>query len=59
MTENADPDAVRGQVARILSLDVDGRAFPAVGERDPMIGRVQPRQPHPYHASPADQGTNG
>src|SRR5260370_30195959 len=26
--------AVRAQVARILSLDVDGSGFPAVGERD-------------------------
>src|ERR1700722_10172667 len=28
--------ALRAQVARILSLDVDGYGFPAVGERDPV-----------------------
>ena len=32
--------AVRDQLARILSLDVDGSGFPAVGERDPEIGRA-------------------
>lgn len=41
----ADADVVRAQVARILSLDVDGRGFPAVGERDPIIGRLQARYP--------------
>ena len=29
------------QVARTLSLDVDGRGFAAVGDRDPVIGRLQ------------------
>jgi DNA-3-methyladenine glycosylase II len=33
------------QVERILSLDVDGTGFPAVGERDPAIGRLQARYP--------------
>src|ERR1700677_4246501 len=28
------PDAVASDVARILSLDVDGRGFPSVGQRD-------------------------
>jgi DNA-3-methyladenine glycosylase II len=37
--------AVRGQVARILSLDVDGTGFPAVGERDPVVGGLQRRYP--------------
>jgi DNA-3-methyladenine glycosylase II len=36
---------VRPQVERILSLDVDGSAFPAVGERDPVAGEVQRRYP--------------
>jgi DNA-3-methyladenine glycosylase II len=37
--------AVRAQVERILSLDVDGSGFPAVGERDPVVGRLQQRYP--------------
>lgn len=41
----ADVEAVRAQVARILSLDVDGRGFPAVGERDPEVARLQRRYP--------------
>ena len=36
---------VRPQVERILSLDVDGSGFPAVGERDPVIGEAQRRYP--------------
>ena len=36
---------VRPQVERILSLDVDGSGFPAVGERDPVVGEVQRRYP--------------
>jgi DNA-3-methyladenine glycosylase II len=39
---DADPAA---QVERILSLDVDGSGFPAVGERDPVIGGLQRRYP--------------
>src|SRR6266436_9172120 len=39
--------AVRAQVERILSLDVDGSGFPAVGERDPVVGRLQQRYPGP------------
>lgn len=42
---DADPGAVRAQVARILSLDVDGAGFAAVGRRDPVIGRLQRRWP--------------
>ena len=41
----ADPGAVRDQVARILSLDVDGSGFPAVGGRDPVVGGLQRRWP--------------
>jgi DNA-3-methyladenine glycosylase II len=37
--------ALRAQVARILSLDVDGSGFPAVGERDPVIAGLQRRYP--------------
>ena len=41
--EAPDPElmtAVRAQVERIVSLDVDGSGFPAVGERDPVVGRL-------------------
>jgi DNA-3-methyladenine glycosylase II len=41
----ADPEAVRDQVARILSLDVDGTGFPEVGRRDPVVGKLQGRWP--------------
>jgi DNA-3-methyladenine glycosylase II len=34
-------DAVRRQAARSLSLDHDGTDWPAVGKRDPVIGRLQ------------------
>jgi DNA-3-methyladenine glycosylase II len=37
--------AVRDQVARILSLDVDGSGFPAVGGRDPVVAGLQRRYP--------------
>ena len=37
----ADVEAVRGQVARVLSLDHDGTEFTRIGERDPVIGRLQ------------------
>ena len=38
---DAELDAVRGQVARVLSLDHDGTEFTRVGQRDPVIGRLQ------------------
>jgi DNA-3-methyladenine glycosylase II len=41
----ADPQAAVRQVARILSLDHDGRGFAAVGERDPVLGRLQRAHP--------------
>jgi DNA-3-methyladenine glycosylase II len=41
----ADPDAVRAQVARILSLDVDGTGFAGVGRRDPAVAELQARYP--------------
>ncbi|HYL07414.1 MAG TPA: hypothetical protein VEU76_02625 [Candidatus Udaeobacter sp.] len=37
----ASAGAVRLQTARILSLDVDGRGWPAVGERDQVVGKLQ------------------
>jgi DNA-3-methyladenine glycosylase II len=41
----AELSAVRGQVERILSLDVDGAGFADVGARDPVIGAAQARYP--------------
>lgn len=41
----AGVEAVRAQIARILSLDVDGTGFPAVCDRDPAVGRLQRRYP--------------
>jgi DNA-3-methyladenine glycosylase II len=38
-------EAVRDQVARVLSLDHDGAEFAAVGKRDPVIGRLQQLAP--------------
>src|SRR5437764_1399997 len=38
-------EPVRRQVARILSLDHDGEAWLRVGERDPVIGRLQTLYP--------------
>jgi DNA-3-methyladenine glycosylase II len=38
---DAPVDAVRLQTARILSLDVDGRAWPEVARRDPVVARLQ------------------
>jgi DNA-3-methyladenine glycosylase II len=39
------PAEVQRQVERILSLDVDGTAFPEVGARDPVVGGLQARFP--------------
>jgi DNA-3-methyladenine glycosylase II len=36
-------EAVRAHIERCLSLDHDGAGWPAVGERDPVIGRLQER----------------
>lgn len=38
-----DPETVAAQLARVLSLDVDGSAFETVGERDPVIADLQAR----------------
>lgn len=39
--ETLRPAVVVKQVERILSLDVDGRAWPDVGRRDPVVARLQ------------------
>src|SRR5438874_5211440 len=36
-----DVPGVRAQVSRILSLDVDGRGWPEVAVRDPVVDRLQ------------------
>jgi DNA-3-methyladenine glycosylase II len=38
---DAPTDSVRKQVERILSLDVDGRGWPEVGRRDPVVAKLQ------------------
>lgn len=38
-----DPVFVHGEAERILSVDHDGTGFAAVGERDPVVGRLQAR----------------
>lgn len=40
-----DAEAAAKQVARILSLDIDGADWPEVGKRDPVIGELQSRFP--------------
>jgi len=45
VTGTGDLDAAAAQVARFLSLDVDGRGWPAVGDRDPVIGAAQRELP--------------
>jgi DNA-3-methyladenine glycosylase II len=42
---DAEPEAVRAQLMRLLSLDVDGSAFPSLGQRDPVVGELQHRYP--------------
>jgi DNA-3-methyladenine glycosylase II len=37
----ADVDRVRSQVARILSLDVDGTQWPDIARLDPVVARLQ------------------
>jgi DNA-3-methyladenine glycosylase II len=38
---NVNVDVAKLQVARILSLDVDGRGWPEVGKRDPVVANLQ------------------
>jgi DNA-3-methyladenine glycosylase II len=45
VTGRGDLDAASAQVLRLLSLDVDGRAWPTVAERDPVIADAQARLP--------------
>jgi DNA-3-methyladenine glycosylase II len=40
-----DLDAAAAQVCRFLALDVDGRGWPEVGRRDPVIADAQARLP--------------
>jgi DNA-3-methyladenine glycosylase II len=42
---DADVDETKRQIARILSLDIDGRNWPAVGRRDPVVAKLQRRFP--------------
>jgi DNA-3-methyladenine glycosylase II len=42
---DGDLDAAAAQVCRILALDVDGRGWPEVGRRDPVIADAQARLP--------------
>jgi DNA-3-methyladenine glycosylase II len=43
--EQASDSDIRRNVERILSLDHDGSAYTAVGERDPIVGRLQRARP--------------
>ena len=45
LSDGAPPEAALAQVARTVSLDHDGAAFQAVGERDPVIGALQRAHP--------------
>jgi hypothetical protein len=42
---DGDLDAAAAQACRFLALDVDGRGWPEVGRRDPVIGDAQARLP--------------
>ncbi|MGA7911324.1 MAG: DNA-3-methyladenine glycosylase 2 family protein [Candidatus Dormiibacterota bacterium] len=42
---DAPVDRVHQQIARILSLDVDGRLWPEVAARDPVVARLQAMYP--------------
>jgi DNA-3-methyladenine glycosylase II len=45
LRHGADRKAALAQIERILSLDHDGEEFARVGERDPVIGRLQAAHP--------------
>lgn len=45
VTGDADPAAVRVQLARILSLDTDGSGFPRVAAADPVVAGLAARYP--------------
>jgi DNA-3-methyladenine glycosylase II len=42
---DGDLDAAAAQVCRFLALDIDGRGWPEVGRRDPVIADAQARLP--------------
>lgn len=42
---DANPQRVRRQVERVLSLGIDGRRFPEVGRRDRVVADLQARYP--------------
>ncbi|GAB3138020.1 DNA-3-methyladenine glycosylase family protein [Microbispora hainanensis] len=44
-TTRAAGPRIRAEVARILSLDVDGSGFAAAGEADPVLGDLQRKSP--------------
>jgi DNA-3-methyladenine glycosylase II len=44
-TASAEHDAVRAQLARILSLDVDGDGFPQIAEADPVVAELMAAYP--------------
>src|SRR5450631_2478409 len=45
MRPRTDLGTVRAQVARVLSLDYDASEFVRIGDRDPVIGRLQAAAP--------------
>jgi DNA-3-methyladenine glycosylase II len=45
LSGDGDLDLAAAQVCRFLSLDVDGRAWPDVGSRDPVIAAAQAELP--------------
>ena len=45
VTGSGDLDAATAQVRRFMSIDIDGRGWPAVGDRDPVIADAQRRLP--------------
>ena len=57
---DVDEAVLRAQLARMLGLEVDGEAWRAVGERDPVIGELQRAYPGFFtaaKASPYDAAT--
>src|SRR4051794_36081994 len=42
---DGDPSLVAAQVARVLSVDVDGTGYDELGRRDPLVGAAQSRRP--------------
>ncbi|MFW0793361.1 DNA-3-methyladenine glycosylase 2 family protein [Gordonia sp. CPCC 205515] len=42
---DGDLNAAAAQAARFLALDIDARAWPEVGQRDPVVGRAQESLP--------------